>query len=497
MRRTPRWYALALVALLSAAVAAAEDAAKAPATPPEEPTPPSVKDLLKVIEAQRAELEKQLEALRKQNDAIDAQAEQIAKLEAALLAVQNQIQEMQNRPEVVSIDQALEERLKKLELGLEQVPEISEVVSAGDFPGSIRIPGTDAAIKIGGQVRATLVENLEALGVDDRFVTAAIPIEGTEEAGKGSRLTMSARASRFNFDFRTPTSVGAMRAFLEADFAGTGNVLRLRHAFGRWRRWLLGQTWSTFSDPEAEPEGIDFEGLNAIALLRQMQVRYTWEYEERKFLAVAMEDPLCSVDGPAECVSQFPAIVVRLRVEQPKWIRGAGHYQVAALLRALRAEPSTSPNDVHGARGWALSASGSLALAFLPDGDTVQFAGYLGEGYGSYITDLAAEGGQDAVFDGGDDDLQPLPALGAYLGYDHEWSERWASTATVGIVRVDNLDIQPIDAYKRTERYSANIRWQPVPRLFVIAELLAGKRVNKDGQRGTSSQIQVGARFLF
>ena len=51
----------------------------------------------------------------------------------------------------------------------------------------------------GGRVRMTLVHNFDALGVDHRFVTALIPIEGSEEAGKGPRTTLSARPSRFFF----------------------------------------------------------------------------------------------------------------------------------------------------------------------------------------------------------------------------------------------------------------------------------------------------------
>jgi hypothetical protein len=41
--------------------------------------------------------------------------------------------------------------------------------------------------------------------------------------------------SRFNLDLRTPTGVGAMRAFIEGDFAGTNRAFRLRHAYGQWK----------------------------------------------------------------------------------------------------------------------------------------------------------------------------------------------------------------------------------------------------------------------
>jgi hypothetical protein len=66
------------------------------------------------------------------------------------------------------------------------------VVSAGAFPGSIRIPGTDAAIKFGGRIRTAAVFTLGPLGSEDRFLTNSIPVEGSPGAGKGPRTTFSA-----------------------------------------------------------------------------------------------------------------------------------------------------------------------------------------------------------------------------------------------------------------------------------------------------------------
>ncbi len=180
---------------------------------------------------------------------------------------------------------AVEERLAELESSVEALPEKTDIVSAGDFPGSFKIPGTDAAMKIGGQVRFTGINSFDALGSEDRFVTSSIPIAGTEEAGKESRVTYISSPSRINFDMRTPTGVGSMRAFVEADYAGPGNSFRLRHAFGQWQKFLIGQTWSTFADPEAEPDGIDFEGLNAISLFRKPQVRWTTPFGKQLLLA--------------------------------------------------------------------------------------------------------------------------------------------------------------------------------------------------------------------
>lgn len=500
---------LVFVLLLAAALASPGLAAakKKPAPPPAptarqlaeqlEAQRKQLEELRQLLEAQRALIEQQTLTIQDQQAALEAQVRRAKELEEALLQVQNSVNALQNMPVQPTLDEALEARLKALETQVEQAPDLSDVVSAGDFPGSIRIPGTDAAVKIGGQVRVTLVQNLDAIGTDDRFVTATIPPSGSEESGKGPRLTLSARASRFNLDFRTPTQYGAMRAFIEADFAAESNTMRMRHAFGRWQRWLVGQTWSTFSDPEAEPDGLDFEGLNAIALLRQVQVRYTLPISETSSLSGSAENPRCSVSGDARCVSQFPDLVLRWRQDQPAWMPKAGHLQAGALVRYITAEPLAAANDVRKAFALGLSLSGDLAVSRTGEKDRVKFAAYAGRGYGSYLTDLNAAGGQDAVYDPVQDRLLPLTAQAIYTGFEHWWDERLRSTLTAGFVWVDNLDLQPGNAYYRTSRYSLNLAWSPVPRLDLIVEALTGRRVNKDRSSGWATQVQAGGRFLF
>ena len=107
----------------------------------------------------------------------------------------------------------------------------------------------------------------------------------------------SPSASRFGIDLRTPFATQTVRTFIEGDFAGSKNTFRLRHAFMQTNRWVIGQTWSTFSDPEAEPIGLDFEGLNAISLFRQAQIRYTHPLREQLQLALALENPAPDLTG--------------------------------------------------------------------------------------------------------------------------------------------------------------------------------------------------------
>ncbi len=125
-------------------------------------------------------------------------------------------------------------------------------------------------------------------------------------------MTLTASASRLETDFRTPTPFGQLRAFVSGDFAGSNRTYRLRHAFGQWRGVLIGQTWSAFSDPEAEPDGLDFEGLNAISLFRQPGIRWTKPLNDRTEFAIALENPAPDITG-ASGVNQIPDLIARVR----------------------------------------------------------------------------------------------------------------------------------------------------------------------------------------
>ena len=402
--------------------------------------------------------------------------------------------------------QTIEERLRRVEEASEKEPELPPtVVSAGDFPGSIRIPGTDAAIKFGGRIRTAAVFTLGPLGSDDRFVTNTIPVEpGDDAAGKGKRTAFSANTSRLNFEMRTPTGAGQMRAFLEGDFYGTdgsGNRLnfRLRHAYAQFHGLIVGQTWSTFSDPSANTEDLDFEGINGENVIRQPQIRYTWKVRDDLSVAAAAETPEVSLTG-GEGVNVVPDLVGRA-----VWtIKETGHLQGAVVLRQIRGESELLPDETESTFAWGASVSGVVPFTYFDLTDRFIFQLNLGKGTARYINDLNSLGGQDAVFDPDDNSLRALPATGWYLDYEHQWKE-WKTTREMKLrssliwsfVGVDNFDFQPENAYRRTNRYSINLVFSPTPRIDVGTEYIYGTRENKDGHKGSSDQFQAVGIFRF
>jgi hypothetical protein len=62
---------------------------------------------------------------------------------------------------------------------------------------------------------------------------------------------------------------------------------------------------------------------------------------------------------------------------------------------------------------------------------------------------------------------------------------------------VNNIAPQPGEAFHMTNRWSLNLTWSPIPRIDLVGEFLFGNRINKDGQRGSSRQLQLGTNFRF
>ena len=450
------------------------------------------KSLSSQVAEQKQQLEEQMRQLEAQKALADSQAVRIDELEQQIEALRAQLNDLNRAMGQVVSDSLLNARLKGIEESTKKSPELPpDIVSAGDFPGSIRIPGSDAAVKFGGRVRTAVVLTLDPLGTDDRFLTNSIPVGDVAVSGEDKRTNISARASRLNFEFRTPIGRQEVRAFFEGDFAGAGNAFRLRHAYAQFMGFIVGQTWSTFSDPWTEIEDLDFEGISSENLTRQPQIRYVWGTGSDVRLAVAAETPEVSITGGSG-VNLMPDLVGRVF----KGFSETGHVQVAGLLRQVRGE--ATPGDVRGDWGWGLSASGVFPLHLKELQDRIIFQVNGGYGIARYINDLSSQSGMDAVFDTTTGDLNALPALGWYVAYEHAWKQ-WKqaehmdlrSTLLWSFVDVGNFEFQPPEAYNKTHRLALNLVFSPAERVDVGVEYISGSRQNKNGERGTANQIQT------
>jgi len=360
-----------------------------------------------------------------------------------------------------------------------------------DFKGAWRLPGTNAALSIGGFVKTAAVYNNDPLQIADRFIVGSIPVgesDGTKDVAQSS---ITADQSRLNFDLREPTKFGLMRGFVEGDFADDGENFRLRHAFGQWNRMLAGKTWSTFVDPEASPEELDFEGLNARVNVRQSQIRFMPRFGEEYELQFALEDPNPEIDNGSG-VNRTPDIVLAGRFSPRERL----HTKLSLLARQLRAQETTG--GVTEEYGWGVSLSGSYATPNFDERDKLFFQINRGNGIGRYVNDLSSIGNYDGIFDPTTGDLQLFDVTAGYASWQHWWDiEQLRSNFTFGMVDVNNPDFLTGDAYQRTLRFSSNLIWSPISRIDIGGEYLWGSRENEDGESGDANQLQFAVKYRF
>jgi len=432
------------------------------------------------------------EILAKQRLQLAAQQEEIAKQRTLLQSVQAQLDRLAaNQTINVSQENMGQTQQSKGpdEIGATQ-PESTRF--GKDFTGSIPIPDSDAAIKIVGFAKMSIVDTLDPLGSDDRFITGLIPIGDSNADTKNGEVAVSARQSRLGIEIRDSTSYGPLRAFVEGDLAGNGDTYRLRHAFGQFKSFMAGQTWSTMVDNRATPEEIDFEGINGRIQVRQPQIRYFPSFGRNLDLLIGLEDPAPDVTS-GQGVSQYPDIVASVRRNwADRW-----HIKTSLLLRQIEAKWDLDDSVSDSEFGWGVSVSGKVGLEVWDERDNFLFQFNYGDGIGRYINDLQEVGGQDGVFNPQTGEIETLEVFSSYVAYQHWWRESLRSTLTYSWVDVDNLDFQDDSDYARTDRAVINLLWSPVSRIDVGGELLWGRRENKDGASGTARQIQFGATYHF
>jgi len=385
----------------------------------------------------------------------------------------------------------------------------SNTVFDPDFPGAWHLPGTTSAMKIGGFVNLGLINSFDPVAITDRFIVGSIPPEGRTVTGARSGMDVTASQTRLNFEVRQQTKYATLRAFIEGDFEGEGEAFRLRHAFGQYRYLLAGKTWSTFANVNALPEEVDYEGVNGVVLRRQPQLRVFPEFGQDFSFVFSIEEPQTDITNGTGTKGAWDLVASVDRL--PLGELGSWNYRVSGILRDLKGqfgEADASGGEVAkgSATGWGVTTSGRMQFEKSGENDFLLWQVTYGKGIGRYLNDLSTIGGGDAVFDS-QGKLHALPVLAGFLSYRHQWgSKPWflkelpgfmRSNFTVSWISVDNFEFQDGEDYAETWRTSANLLYFPTQNLRIGGELLWGQRENKDGSKGTATQLQLSARYSF
>ena len=324
----------------------------------------------------------------------------------ALRAELNQLKAQQAQAPAASAS-AWNDRIDAVEL------KQKDAVVLGDIPGSFRLPGSETSIRVYGFAEANLIKDFKGTAPGDNFSNLAEQPLGKSDNGK---TVLTGQTSRFGFETSTPMGNGAFNTKIEADFYGycgsecNRNRLRLRHAYGEYAGWLIGQTWSTFMDLDNLPETVDFNGPPGATSRRPTMVRYTYNNPQLAKFQFALEEPS---DG-----AHSPNLIARV---------DKGFDWGSLSARILSHEQRISGVSK---RGMGLGLSGAYKLT----GTTTLMGQYTlmdGDNDGAYLV-----GANYPVVDGST--LRLDRAQGVVLGLANVFSEKLRGTVSMGWVRSRN-----------------------------------------------------------
>ena len=360
----------------------------------------------------------------------------------------------------------------------------------GVFPKSWKVPGTDVYLGIGGYVKFDFIQDFGPVGNVDQFKVNSIANDGSTSDQLGGRTTLNARETRFNFDLHSQSSHGKLRAFVEVDFYGDNNVLRLRHAFGEFGNLLAGQTWSTFMDVSARPLTLDFEGPDGEVFIRQPQIRWTQPIGEHWKVAIAAENPSNQLTNPFGVSGSPNSLMPDIPVSV--WYGGSrGHVQVAGIARQVRFARVDAFDDSAKA---GLGLNSTFVLNTVGK-DTLSGQFAFGDGIGRYIESfggLSLDG-----FLRSDGTVELLSSRAGLLGYTRYWTPALRSGIGYSFADLERNFLLGGATLRRTQDARANLVWSPVPLVDIGGELLWGRRDNIDGSHGDAVRFQFSVKYGF
>jgi hypothetical protein len=311
----------------------------------------------------------------------------------------------------------------------------------------------------------------------------------------------SVRQSRLNFSGSTPTAIGPFAARIEFDLFGVGanagqTTMRVRHVYGQMKRWLFGQTNSSFMDVDVFPNVLDYWGPAGMLFLRNPMIRYTPMDHNGHTIEVSLEAPFAGVDAghitdidPAlgvEGRTQYPDLAAHYRMDG-SW----GHVQLGGILRNLGYQANTANGHPSGNKVGGGASLGSLFK--LGSANKI----YAQINYGAGIANYMNDGGNDLAPNSSLNSAIAVISTAGEFYFEHAWCPSWTSSIGYSEHHQSNTGGQTADAFHSGKYATANLLYSPVPSILMGVEYLWGERLNKSSGAGVDHRIQFSFKYNF
>ncbi|ABV87881.1 DcaP family trimeric outer membrane transporter [Shewanella pealeana] len=362
----------------------------------------------------------------------------------------------------------------------------------------------DTEFKFGGYVKADVMFSDYSNGAPDSgSLSRQFYVPGTiyGDPSNGKQVVdFHARESRFNFKTSTDLDGHKLTGFIELDFMthtdGNERVSnsyspRIRQAFVSFDNWAAGQMWTTFQNPGALPENLDFVGAaEGTPFVRQTMVRYT-----NGGFQFSAENPETTVNGYRDISGSritsgsgmVPDFVARYNMKT----EGGMAFTFAGIARQLNVEKDKdTANPIDSSEfGYGVSFTGVIPVGQ----DDIKMSATYGEGLGRYM----ALNYVNAGVLNASGDIETIESYGGYISYRHWWSDKWRTSITgSGFKAENNIDLIGNNVNKDSYSGYINLLYSPVKPLTVGLEYMYAKNTKENGMDGELNRVIFSMKYV-
>ncbi|MCK8045397.1 DcaP family trimeric outer membrane transporter [Shewanella sp. 1CM18E] len=362
----------------------------------------------------------------------------------------------------------------------------------------------DTDFQFGGYVKADVMFSDYSNGAPDSgSLSRQFYVPGTiyGDASNGKQVVdFQARESRFNFKTSTDLNGHKLSGFIELDFMthtdGNERVSnsyspRIRQAFVSFDNWAAGQMWTTFQNPGALPENLDFVGAaDGTPFVRQTMVRYTnggfqFSAENPETTLNTYRDP--NGDRVTSGSGMVPDFVARYNMKTESGMA----FTFAGIARQLNIEMNKdTANPIDATEfGYGVSFTGVIPVGQ----DDIKMSATYGEGLGRYMALNYVNAG---VLDG-NGDIETIGSYGGYISYRHWWNDKWRTSITGSGFKADNnVDLSGNNVNKDSYSGYINLLYSPVKPLTVGVEYMYAKNTKENGVDGELNRVIFSMKYV-
>ncbi len=360
--------------------------------------------------------------------------------------------------------------------------EVSPLDIAKDRGLLIKASDGKMQLRILGSVRFSAMYDMVEMLTKNTFNTFYIPTGDRNQ--KIPNYFNSVRHTRFGFEVTRKLKNTNVFVRLESDFNGPSGGLRIRHAYGQMDNFLVGQTWSLFSNVSSLPPSVDGNGPTGSVVLRTPQIRYRGKSFKGFDWSVALEYSVPDLymqeldTLSLNTVQMIPDFTGRIEREGI-----LGHVQLSMIATTITTTDVNS--KISNLFGFGSSISGTIDFTKM---HKLLYQVTWGRSIAHYITTFNGTG-QDAAFNPLTNKFESLYSYSGFFSYGFSWKKEISTHISFGSANQVNKAFQVDGDFRNSISLSVDTFWRVIEGARIGLEYVYGQRWDKDGTTGAASRV--------